>query len=189
MLIMLLPYIQRTAMTLLRHLLSITLLPATVTLIIPIRIITTTGSIRPGWGLNFPWQILPMLLGSFLIAIGLFLLVNTIRMFAKIGRGTLAPWDPTRRLVVNGVYRYVRNPMISGVMFILLGEATLLGSRPLFNWFLLFLLINAIYIPLSEERGLQRRFGDDYRLYKANVPRWIPRLRPWEIDDRRAGQG
>ena len=176
-------------MRLLRHLLSIALLPATVTLIIPARIITTTRKIHPGWGLSLPWEILPLLLGGCLIVIGLSLLVNTIRMFATIGRGTLAPWDPTQRLVVKGVYRYVRNPMISGVLFILLGESALFGSWPLFNWFLLFFLINAIYIPLTEERGLQRRFGEDYRLYRTNVPRWIPRLRPWETDDRGAGQG
>jgi protein-S-isoprenylcysteine O-methyltransferase Ste14 len=176
-------------MTLLRHLLSIALLPATVTVIIPAYVITSSGKIRPDWGLNLPWEILPLLLGGCLIGIGLTLLANTIRMFATVGRGTLAPWDPTQRLVVRGVYRHVRNPMISGVLFILLGEAVLFGSWPLFRWFLLFFLINAIYIPLYEERGLERRFGEDYRLYRANVPRWVPRLRPWKTDDRGDGQG
>jgi protein-S-isoprenylcysteine O-methyltransferase Ste14 len=176
-------------MTLLRHLLSIALLPATVTVIIPAYVIKSSVKIRPGWGLNLPWEILPLLLGGCLIIIGLTLLVNTIRMFATVGRGTLAPWDPTQRLVVKGVYRYVRNPMISGVLFILLGEAALFGSWPLFRWFLLFFLINAIYIPLYEERGLQGRFGEDYRLYKANVPRWIPRLRSWKLDDPGSEQG
>jgi protein-S-isoprenylcysteine O-methyltransferase Ste14 len=175
-------------MRLLRHLLSIALLPTTVTVIIPTYIIKANGKTHPGWGLNLPWEIFPLLLGGCLVATGLALLVNTIRMFATLGQGTLAPWDPTQRLVIKGVYRYVRNPMISGVLFILLGETALFGSWPLFRWFLFFFLINAIYIPLSEERGLQRRFGEDYRLYRANVPRWIPRLRPWGIDDRGTGQ-
>ncbi len=82
-------------------------------------------------------------------------------------------------LVVRGPYRYVRNPMISGVLAILLGEALILGSLPLIYWFPLFFLLNAIYIPLIEERDLARRFGDDYLNYKINVPRWIHRLKPW----------
>jgi protein-S-isoprenylcysteine O-methyltransferase Ste14 len=96
-----------------------------------------------------------------------------------VGKGTLAPWDPTSRLVVRGPYRHVRNPMISGVLGILLGEAVLLGSVPLLVWFGLVLALNAVYMPLVEEPGLRSRFGEDYETYKANVPRWVPRLRPW----------
>jgi protein-S-isoprenylcysteine O-methyltransferase Ste14 len=103
----------------------------------------------------------------------------TIRRFARDGEGTLAPWDPTQRLVVEGVYRHVRNPMITGVVTNLVGEALLFGSSALAVWALLFALANAIYIPLAEEPGLERRFGADYRRYKAGVPRWIPRVRPW----------
>jgi protein-S-isoprenylcysteine O-methyltransferase Ste14 len=104
---------------------------------------------------------------------------KTISLFANVGEGTLAPWDPPRNLVARGVYRYVRNPMISGVIFILLGEAILLGSLPVLVWFLIGFAVNAIYIPLIEEKRLERRFGDEYLAYKRNVPRWIPRLRPW----------
>jgi protein-S-isoprenylcysteine O-methyltransferase Ste14 len=67
--------------------------------------------------------------------------------------------------------------MISGVMSILLGEAVLAASLPLFIWFVIFVIVNAIYIPLAEEPGLAKRFGDDYLDYKRNVPRWIPRMR------------
>ena len=105
--------------------------------------------------------------------------IATIRQFATVGEGTLAPWEPPQRLVVRGVYRHVRNPMISGVLFVLLGESALTASAPLCRWFLIFAVINAIYIPLSEEPGLIKRFGDEYRTYKRNVPRWIPRLTPW----------
>src|SRR5215470_14577043 len=86
---------------------------------------------------------------------------------------------PTQKLVVRGVYRFVRNPMISGVLSILLGEAALFASPALLWWFVVAAAVNIVYIPLSEERGLERRFGDDYLAYKRNVPRWIPRLKPW----------
>jgi protein-S-isoprenylcysteine O-methyltransferase Ste14 len=70
--------------------------------------------------------------------------------------------------------------MISGVLLLLLGEATLLGSWPILVWFGGVLAVNAIYLPLVEERGLLSRFGADYERYRANVPRWLPRLRPWD---------
>ena len=119
-------------------------------------------------------------LGLLLIIIGLPLLFSTIRDFIKIGQGTLAPWDPTRKLVVHGVYRYVRNPMISGVISILFGIALLMNTVCHLAWAGLFTIANIIYMPLSEEPGLERRFGETYRVYKQNVPRWIPRLEPWD---------
>src|SRR5919202_986332 len=70
--------------------------------------------------------------------------VKTVVLFATVGRGTLAPWAPPERLVVRGVYRRVRNPMISGVLSVLCGEALLFGSVPLLEWFGAFLLINLI---------------------------------------------
>ncbi len=97
-----------------------------------------------------------------------------------MGEGTPAPWDPPRRLVVRGVYRRVRNPMISGVIFTLCGEALIFQSLPLAIWAALFVLANMVYIPNFEEPGLEKRVGEDYRVYKANVPRWIPRLTPWQ---------
>jgi protein-S-isoprenylcysteine O-methyltransferase Ste14 len=119
------------------------------------------------------------LLGLLLIGLGHVLMVATIRLFMTVGQGTLAPWNPTQRLVVQGVYRHVRNPMISGVFFVLLGEAILGASLPLLGWFILFVIANVIYIPLAEEPGLVKRFGAEYEEYRRNVPRWIPRLMPW----------
>jgi protein-S-isoprenylcysteine O-methyltransferase Ste14 len=104
-------------------------------------------------------------------------MVATIRLFVMVGKGTLAPWNPTQKLVVQGVYRHVRNPMISGVMFILLDEVFLAASLPLLIWFLIFVVANVVYIPLAEEPGLAKRFGEDYLTYKQNVPRWMPRVR------------
>lgn len=162
-----------------RQLRAILALPITATIIIPSAIIFLSGEVSLGWGLPNPIGLVPLILGGVSLGLGLLLLIRTIALFEGVGGGTLAPWDPTRRLVVRGVYRYVRNPMISGVALILLGGAALLGSIPVLYWSLLFLIANAVYIPTSEEPGLVRRFGDDYLLYKKNVPRWIPRLRPW----------
>jgi protein-S-isoprenylcysteine O-methyltransferase Ste14 len=121
-------------------------------------------------------------LGGVLICLGLVLMVATIRLFMTVGKGTLAPWNPPQRLVARGVYRYVRNPMISGACCLLLGEAVLTASLPLLGLFALAVIVNVVYIPLSEEPGLAKRFRDDYFTYKQNVPRWIPRLKPWRTD-------
>jgi peptidoglycan/LPS O-acetylase OafA/YrhL len=107
------------------------------------------------------------------------LFAGSLRKFATDGEGTLAPWDPPRRLVVSGLYRYVRNPMISGVLFVVTGEALVLWSRPLAVWALTFLLLNAVYIPVLEEPMLAQRFGEPYREYCRNVRRFLPRLTPW----------
>ncbi len=115
------------------------------------------------------------------LAVGLALAVSTVRLFTTMGQGTPAPWDPPQKLVVAGPYCHVRNPMISAVLFMLLAEALFLRSWPIAWWGLAFFVINGIYFPFSEEPGLERRFGEPYRIYKANVPRWLPRLRPWTM--------
>jgi protein-S-isoprenylcysteine O-methyltransferase Ste14 len=163
-----------------KHLRAILLLPFLVTVVIPAIVLWLTGPDTLGL-----WQSAPAtrvglpVLGGALLCLGLVLMASTIRLFVTVGKGTLAPWNPTQRLVVRGIYRHVRNPMISGVFFVLLGEAVLAASLPLFGWFAVFVVVNAVYIPLAEEPGLVKRFGDEYLAYTQNVPRWIPRLRPW----------
>lgn len=159
--------------SLLRHLRAIGPLPGMVAVAIPATLVLLSAT-RIGWGLPFPASALPPLAGALLIAFGLRLMWETISLFGSVGRGTLAPWDPTRKLVVEGPYRRVRNPMISGVGAVVLGEAALLGSIPILIEFGVFAAVNAIYMPLVEEPGLMRRFGGDYRAYKRQVPRWIP---------------
>ena len=160
-----------------RHLLSILLLPAVVTLAVPYWILSSRPSSL--LGSVTASTLAALLAGAAVVGLGLLLVGGTIRRFATEGRGTLAPWDPPRHLVVSGVYRRVRNPMISGVILILFGEALAILSTPLLQWAVGFWVINAIYIPLLEEPMLESRFGDEYREYKAHVPRWVPRRTAW----------
>ena len=169
-------------MSIWRHLRAVTLLPAMMTIVVPTAILLARRDVRIGWRLPFPFAVLPLVLGAALLATGVTLMASTIRLFATAGRGTLAPWDPTQRLVVRGVYRHVRNPMITGVLCILVAEAAAFGSLALLGWSALFFFVNAVYIPLVEEPGLERRFGEGYRVYKRNVPRWLPRRTPWRAE-------
>ncbi len=169
-------------MQLLRHLLSILLLPFTVTAVVPAWLISRAGGVRLGWRLPGAGATLAIAAGALLVLGGLAMLARTIALFATRGRGTLAPWDPPRRLVVTGVYRHVRNPMISGVIAILAGESLLWGLPSVARWAAIFATINFIYIPLLEEPMLRGRFGAPYDEYRRNVPRWVPRLHPWTQD-------
>ena len=153
---------------LLRHLAAVLLLPGTVCVLVPAGLVGD-AELAP--------SPLP-LLGAVLLAAGLAVIGWTVSLFARVGRGTLAPWDPTSALVVRGPYRHVRNPMISGVIAVLLGEAALVGSLALLAWAAIVFAVNAVYFPLVEEPGLRRRFGPAYDEYAARTPRWVPRLRP-----------
>jgi protein-S-isoprenylcysteine O-methyltransferase Ste14 len=163
-----------------RHLLSIAILPVTVAVLVPLWIARRAGvRLSPGGSAA---QLALQAAGVALLAVGLLLFASSLRRFASEGDGTLAPWDPPRRLVVRGPYRFVRNPMISGVLFVLFGEAAVLRSPPHAAWALAFLAANAIYIPLLEEPMLQARFGEPYAAYRRHVPRFLPRLRPWSSE-------
>ncbi|MDR0740133.1 MAG: isoprenylcysteine carboxylmethyltransferase family protein [Puniceicoccales bacterium] len=122
-----------------------------------------------------------MILGSILLFLGLSLAIWTMWLFANKGKGTAAPWNPPKKLVVEGPYAYVRNPMITSVFIMQIAEALLFNSCLVFGLFGLFLLGNMLYFPLFEEKDLEKRFGEDYHTYKRNVPRWIPRLTPWNL--------
>jgi protein-S-isoprenylcysteine O-methyltransferase Ste14 len=164
--------------SLLRHSLSILLLPFMVVILVP-------AGLRRSFGVGAPvftaGTLGARLMGGaavVVLAAGLGLFAWCVGLFAQVGQGTLAPWDPTRRLVAVGPYRYVRNPMILGVALMLAGQALWWASWPLAAWAALFVLVNHLYFVLSEEPGLERRFGEAYRAYKAAVPRWLPRLAP-----------
>ena len=169
-------YYGEARVKLLRHLLSILLLPVMVAVVLPRWILLDAAALDTRW----PWTIAavpPRTLGALLMLAGAGLVTWCITLFATVGRGTLAPWDPTSRLVAVGPYRYTRNPMITGVATTLVGEALLTGSRLIGLWALVVITMNHLYFILSEEPGLERRFGESYVEYKRAVPRWIPRIR------------
>lgn len=159
--------------SLLRHLRDVLLLPFTVSVVIPYFIYNAERQLVQEHNL------LMKVCGLIVALSGISMLVYTISLFGRFGKGTLAPWSPTQKLVVAGPYRYCRNPMITGVLAILLGEAGFLNSADIFRWAGLFFIINTIYFILKEEPDLEKRFGEEYRIYKQNVPRWIPRFRPY----------
>jgi protein-S-isoprenylcysteine O-methyltransferase Ste14 len=146
-----------------RHLLAVLALPFVAVVVVPLLIADAELAAAP-----------LAALGAVLIPCGLALFVWTVTLFARIGRGTLAPWDPTKRLVVAGPYRYVRNPMITAVGTILLGEAALLGSVPILVWVGVFFAVNSAWFVLVEEPKLRERFGEEYAEYARATPRWLP---------------
>jgi protein-S-isoprenylcysteine O-methyltransferase Ste14 len=157
---------------------AIILLPGTVLVLIPALILKISGGALIANELTLI-NLLRFWLGLVSAAAGGGLMLWTVTLFTRHGQGTPAPWEPPRKLVIRGPYRHVRNPMISGVLLLLAGEALLLGSWPLLIWMGIFFLSNAVYFPLVEEKGLALRFGPAYREYQRQVPRWVPRRRPW----------
>lgn len=126
-----------------------------------------------GWrGLHFPW------LGRLLVLAGLLLVIWCNALFTSLGEGTAHPFTAkTKRLVIAGPYRYVRNPMVWGVGSLLVGLALWLGSVGLWFGFGGFVLFILFFVPYYEERDMERRFGEEYREYCRRVPRWWPRFR------------
>ncbi len=178
--------------------LSVLLVPTVVTVLVPWLLLGTPGASAIRRGLDGPGAVAALggAAGVAALAVGVLLMLGgslvvarTVRDFASVGRGTLAPWDPPRRLVVTGLHRHMRNPMMSGVVVILLGEALAFRSLDLLVWAGLFALMIAVHVPLIEEPGLRRRFGAHYDRYRQNVPRWLPRLRAWEPPAPNAGAG
>jgi protein-S-isoprenylcysteine O-methyltransferase Ste14 len=155
-------------MLLLRSIFFTFLFPGTVTILIPYLILRADG-ISGEFGI-FRYLGLP------LIAIGAFGLLWCIWQFFAEGRGTLAPVDPPKHLVIHGLYRYVRNPMYVSVMTILIGEVIFFASLPIFIEAVIFFLATNLFIRGYEEPALQKQFGESYEEYKKSVRRWIPRL-------------
>ena len=153
-----------------RHVTAIVLLPGTVTVLVPWLILRNETPFASGGT-----RVLLIAVGASILIAGFALWLWTVRLFASIGDGTLAPWDPTRNLVAVGPYRHVRNPMISGVFGILLGEALVFASGGMLIWAAAFLVINTVYFAGFEEPGLEERLGEPYREYKRSTPRWLPR--------------
>jgi protein-S-isoprenylcysteine O-methyltransferase Ste14 len=152
----------------LRSLFFTLVLPGTVAGLIPYLILSGSGA-----SVGQPWtplqflSLVPMLVGGGI-------LLRCVWDFMVKGRGTLAPVDPPKRLVVQGLYRYVRNPMYLGVLTLLLGEAAFFQSVALLQYTIAWFVIVNLFVVLYEEPSLRRRFGDTYERYTRSVHRWLP---------------
>jgi len=113
------------------------------------------------------------------LALGTVMCYAAIWSFATVGQGTPAPFDPPRRLVMQGFFRYVRNPIYVGAVLIVVSEAALLQavSVPLVLWITGIFAGVHFLVVLYEEPVLRRKFGADYEQYLKQVPRWVPRLK------------
>jgi protein-S-isoprenylcysteine O-methyltransferase Ste14 len=118
-------------------------------------------------------------IGAVLLVAGLAVLVHAFARFVREGFGTPAPVAPTERLVVGGLYRYVRNPMYLAVASIIVGQALLLGQLILLPYAALFGLAVWAFVRWYEEPTLERQFGAQYDEYRRAVPAWWPRRTPW----------
>lgn len=150
------------------------LLPGTVTVLVPYLIVSGTGAASAPRPL-VAWA------GAAPVVVGAGVLLRCILDFAAAGRGTLAPVDPPTVLVVRGLYRYVRNPMYVGVVWVLVGEALLFWSVALLVYAAVFFAMAHAFVTLYEEPALRRRFGASYEAYARDVRRWLPR-RPRRLD-------
>lgn len=122
--------------------------------------------------------------GLIMIILGAIVLVQAFARFVAEGRGTPAPVAPTERLVVGGLYRYVRNPMYLAVLSVILGQLLVLGRLVLLGYTAVVALAVTAFVHWYEEPALSQQFGDDYRRYRANVPGWWPRRHPWSPPNR-----
>lgn len=121
---------------------------------------------------------LPQFAGAMVVLLGAALALWCVLAFAVIGRGTPAPFDPPRRLVVAGPYRFVRNPMYLGAALVLAGLTTYFASLRVFGYTLLFLVVTHLFVIWYEEPTLRRLFGNEYEQYCSQVHRWRPSRRP-----------
>ncbi|HMD77833.1 MAG: isoprenylcysteine carboxylmethyltransferase family protein [Terracidiphilus sp.] len=135
---------------------------------LPSRFLSWSGIVRPT---AFEW---PQIAGIIIGSAGAVVALWCVGAFAWIGKGTPAPFDPPRRLVIRGPYRFVRNPMYIGAGLALAGAALFYESATLLGYVALFLLITHLFVVLYEEPTLRRTFGPEYEAYRHRVRRWRP---------------
>jgi protein-S-isoprenylcysteine O-methyltransferase Ste14 len=132
-----------------------------------------------GWEASDTWFGLRAL-GLALIVAGIACLLEAFARFVLEGLGTPAPVAPPEHLVVGGLYRYVRNPMYLAVGATIVGQALFLGRPILFAYAAVFAAAVVAFVRLFEEPTLTQQFGVEYEEYRRAVPRWLPRVRPWQ---------
>jgi protein-S-isoprenylcysteine O-methyltransferase Ste14 len=134
-----------------------------------------------GWRPRRPLPGIPVrAVGGVQIGAGTTMITSAFVRFVREGLGTPVPIAPPTELVVGGVYRYVRNPMYLALASTVLGQALVLGSRKLLLYIAVMAVPVSAFVRFHEEPGLARTYGEQYEQYCANVPRWVPRLRPWD---------
>ena len=149
---------------------AILLFPFNITVIIPTLLLWYTDY---QWFIPAPSQIV---ISIILFGGGLYLFIKTALLFHKEGQGTLSPLEPPKRLIIKGPYKKVRNPILLGILFLLLSEVVFFSSSYIFIYTIIFFFINCIYFKTVEEKKLIKRFGQDYIAYRNSVPMWLPNL-------------
>ena len=132
-----------------------------------------------GWDANDMPDALQAL-GVVLIVAGAAVMIRAFARFVVEGLGTPAPAAPPERLVVGGLYRYVRNPMYVALLATITGQALLLGRASLVVYAAVVWAVTFAFVRGYEEPALRRRFGTEYDSYRRAVPGWLPRPRPWD---------
>jgi len=168
----------------LRQLLAVVALPVTVTIVVPFWLRRRYGLVAQLPEGALEWAAIAA--GMVALGIGLTLFAASLARFIVQGKGTLAPWDPPRRLVVVGVYRHVRNPMYVATAAVIVGEGLLLRRPILLLAAAVYLTAMAVLHQRYEAPLLARRFGPAYDAYRDAVPGWLPRLTPYRNSDRQA---
>lgn len=151
-----------------RALIAFLLLPGVVAGLVPALIFTFD-----------PWRVPGFLVGYPLTGTGVYLLIWCVRDFYVSGKGTLAPWSPPAKLVIVGLYRFLRNPMYLSVLLILIGWCLISGSAVLVAYSAIIATMFHLRVRRSEEPWLEQKFGADWAVYSQAVGRWLPRLKPW----------
>jgi len=156
-------------MVIIKTLVFTLLLPGVFLVLVPYFLLTSFGDrFAVDIGSIRYFGLMPMLFGVFMY-------VRCAWSFGSVGKGTPAPIDPPKELVVQGLYNYARNPMYIGVLFFLIGEAIFFASLLLIFYAVLVFLCFHLFVVIYEEPALKAKFGDSYRRYCDSVPRWIPR--------------
>ena len=120
------------------------------------------------------------IVGVFLIVAGISVLLDSFARFALQGLGTPAPVFPTRHLVTSGLYRYVRNPIYLAGLSVIIGQGLVFADLRILEYAALVWVAFHVFVLTFEEPMLRETFGAEYEAFCAHVPRWLPRLRPWQ---------
>jgi protein-S-isoprenylcysteine O-methyltransferase Ste14 len=135
-----------------------------------------------GWKVADP-PLVASVLGYVILAAGVAVLLHAFGRFVTEGIGTPAPVAPTQHLVIGGLYRYVRNPMYVAVALTIIGQAMVLGRPVLLLYAVVFGVAVGSFVHFYEQPTLTSQFGAEYEAYRAAVPPWLPRRRPWRPGD------